>query len=231
MPFNIWADVVNIITNAFYAQSTKMITHLEASYKTDHRTAIAYFYVIHNEPATQDRRNLTISLMVQLFGSRPDSPQALFDFRRQQESHLSPTEDDLDGALHAALQDFDNVYVVVDGLDECPNASDFGTRREPDERTAILRLCSFLRDWKMDNLHLVVVSRPESDIAAEFARPAMTEGNSYVIDLSTAGNATQVEHDMLTYMDSVLSGDKFGKLQTKTRDSIKEKLADKAQGM
>jgi len=170
--------------------------------------------------------------MVQLLGCRPDTPQALLDLRSYKDTGRTPTGQLLDEALRGAMRDFDNVYVVLDGLDECPNADDATNQLARDERKAILRLISFLRDWELDNLHLAVVSRPEGDISYELERQSVTRmASSYTIDLSTKENSNQVDNDMLTYISAELEAAKFRSVTLDMRERIKTTLIAKAHGM
>jgi len=54
------------------------------------------------------------------------------------------------------------IYIIIDGVDECPNIS--GT---PSAREEVLELIEELVDLKLPNLYLCVASRPEIDIRHE----------------------------------------------------------------
>lgn len=179
---------------------------------------------------TQNRKNLTISLISQLLDRRPDTPDALRKLRNSREAKGGLTEKSLNEALHATIKDFDNVFIVLDGLDECPN--DTGRHGERDERMAILRLISDLRTYNLKNLHLAAVSRPEFDIDAEFQRQASgSREASFTVDLSTEINANNMTADISTYIESHLKAAKFNSVSVELKSVIRETLIKKAQGL
>lgn len=50
-------------------------------------------------------------------------------------------------------------YIIIDGIDECPNTSGFPTARE-----RVLQLLEALVGLQLQNLRICVASRPEVDI-------------------------------------------------------------------
>src|ERR1700728_5334289 len=64
-----------------------------------------------------------------------------------------PTVKSLQATLILILEAFDDVYIVLDALDECP------------ERKGLLKLITEMICLRKDKLHLLVTSRPEEDIA------------------------------------------------------------------
>ncbi|KAK3368544.1 hypothetical protein B0H63DRAFT_77517 [Podospora didyma] len=210
--------------------SAKIIDHLEESHKADSHTAVVYFYMTHKEENTQDRVNLTISLMLQLFSRRPDTPQALLDLRRHQDTGLSPPIMELDKALATALRDFENVYLIIDGLDECPNAGDRRPRHSWDERKAMLKFLTEVQAWNLSNVHIAIISRPEPDITG-ILRLLLKEKSSFAIDLSTSPHAGQVKEDMLNFIESELQATQFDSVSREQKDVIKIALVENANGM
>lgn len=84
---------------------------------------VIYFYVAHRQPTTLNKTKLTTSLMVQVFARSPDTPQVLVHLQRYIDTGSSPPEKLLNQALLEGIRDFDNVYAVLDGLDECCDGS------------------------------------------------------------------------------------------------------------
>ncbi len=57
------------------------------------------------------------------------------------------------------------IFLIIDGLDECPNTS-----KTPSHRREVLDLVEKLIDSQLPNLRICVTSRPEADIKAAFER-------------------------------------------------------------
>ena len=60
---------------------------------------------------------------------------------------------------HALTSQSSPIYIIIDALDECPNASGIPTAREQ-----VLELVRDLAHLRLTNLYLCVTSRPEIDI-------------------------------------------------------------------
>jgi hypothetical protein len=101
---------------------------------------------------------------------------------------------------------YTQVFVVIDGLDECQS-------REP--------LLELLADFKSSNVNLFVTSRPEIDIERKFVGcPYMEMERDAVID------------DITTYIDFRLDEEhRFRRIRQQLKDEIKSKLLEKADGM
>lgn len=193
---------------------------------------VIYFYVAHRQPTTLNKTKLTTSLMVQVFGRSPDTPQVLVDLQRYIDTGSSQPEKLLNQALLEGIRDFDNVYTVLDGLDECPNAEDAGHTSVRDERKEMLRLVSFLLNSELENIHLTVFSRPEPDISSHFEElkgPRCT--TSYTIDLSAWENSHHVDINIKTYIESQFKELKSRNVELSDKELIKKTLAEKADGM
>ena len=149
-----------------------------------------------------------------------------------QDTSRTLIEKRLNEVLHSTIRDFDNVFMVVDGLKECLNTDDVTNRQGRDERKAILRLISDLQEWGLYNLHLTLISRPEGDISYELERQSATRvASSYTINLSTKENSNQVDNDILTYISAELKAAKFHSVTPEIREKIKMTLIAKSNRM
>lgn len=196
-------------------------------------TVVIYFYVTYKQLATQSKTNLMISLMGQVFGRSPDTPQALLDLQRYKDMGSNPPEKLLKKALLDGIRDFANVFVVLDGFDECPNAEESGDTSVRDERIEILRLISFMLNCELENLHVAVFSRPEPDISGHFNKLVENRDRRacYKIDLSNLANAPHVVGDIEMYIDSQFEEVKFRNVELSDKEAIKKTLVTKAGGM
>jgi hypothetical protein len=123
---------------------------------------IAYYYFDFRDVKKQDCYGLLSSLISQL-STESDScfnklSQLYSDHTR---GTRKPDIDALKSCLTAmlSLPGQAPIYIIVDGLDECPNFS--GT---PSAREEVLDLIEELVNLKLSNVHLCVASRPEIDI-------------------------------------------------------------------
>ena len=124
--------------------------------------SLAFYYFDFRDVQKKHRRGLLSSLLFQLC----DQSDSYYDIL----SHLYSThdhgvQDPSDGALTKCLEKMLGlsgkapVYLILDALDECPNASGTPTAREN-----VLSLVEDLVDLRLPNLHICLTSRPEVDI-------------------------------------------------------------------
>jgi hypothetical protein len=124
--------------------------------------SLAFFYCDFREDRKKELRGLLSSFLVQLCQQSDSYFDILFDFYSEHDEGLRPPSDD---ALAECLKDLLNlpgpapVYLIVDALDECPNAS---VVRSP--RAEILSFIKELVTTQILNLRVCVTSRPELDI-------------------------------------------------------------------
>ena len=185
---------------------------------------MAYFYFDFRDVDKQARRNLLLSLLVQL-SNRSDAYCDVL-------SHLYKTHDNgtrqaSDKALMECLQEMlalpskGPVYLILDALDECPDTSDV-----PSPREQVLDLVKDLVDLQLPKLHICATSRLEVDI-----RDALESIASQTVSLQDEGGQKK---DIGDYVRSVVySG--TGKFMRRWRIEEKEHvigtLSKRADGM
>ena len=109
-------------------------------------------------------RGLLSSFLVQLYHQSDSYFQILSNFYSEHDKGSRPPSDD---ALAGCLKELLNlpglapVYLIVDGLDECPNPS---VVRSRSPRAKVLSLIKELVTVQIQNLHICVTGRPEHDI-------------------------------------------------------------------
>ncbi len=124
--------------------------------------SLAFFYCDFREDRKKDLRGLLSSFLVQLYHQSDSYFQILSNFYS---AHDKGSRSPSDGALAGCLKDLLElpglapVYLIVDGLDECPNPS---VVRSP--RAKVLHLIEELVKTQIQNLRVCVTSRPEPDI-------------------------------------------------------------------
>jgi hypothetical protein len=148
--FEWWCFKIMLI----YIHSSTIIDNILGDCKSDPAFAVGYFYFDFNDPAKQHHENALRSLITQFSIQSPSSPVALEElFSQNQNGEQQPTTAALVSTLCHILGGFQQAYVILDALDEC-------FKRDG--------LLDFLRDivnWNLGNLHILVTSRKEQDIA------------------------------------------------------------------
>ena len=110
-------------------------------------------------------------------------------------------------------------YLIVDGLDECPNSFGMPTAREE-----VLELFKDLVGLRIPNLHICVTSRPEIDI-----QTTLEPLTSLCVSLH---NQIGQKKDILDYVSSVVHSDiKMGRWREEDRILVIETLTERADGM
>jgi hypothetical protein len=116
-----------------------------------------------------------------------------------------PTVKSLQATLFLILEAFDDVYIVLDALDECAERKD---------------LLKWITEMRKDKLHLLVTSRPEEDIAMHLR--LLDPDHVYMEPKLVTG-------DIVRYIDSIL--DVEDQWSNDTKATIKSTLLERAEGM
>ena len=130
------------------------IQHVFRRKKSDQRIGIAFFYFTFNDESKRNESAMLRALLLQLSGQFSDS-QA--DLNRLYESNhpALPPPAVLIAHLQHLIRKLDQVYILVDALDESPKY---------DARDQVLDVIETMRKWRFPRLHLLVTSRDEPDI-------------------------------------------------------------------
>jgi len=124
--------------------------------------SLAIFYYDFREDQKKDLRGLLSSILVQLC-CQSDSYCAILS--KLYLEHDYGSRDPGDDSLLLYLKDLlglpgqSPIFLIVDGLDECPNTSAL-----PSPREEVLMYLEDLIDSQFPNLRICVTSRPEADI-------------------------------------------------------------------
>ena len=141
--------------------SSTIIRNVDAMRKAG-LASLAFFYCDFREDQKKDMRGLLSSLLVQLCHQSDSYCDILFEFYSEHAKGLRhPSDDELVGCLKDLLKlpGLATVFIIVDGLDECPNTSAI-----PSPRAEVLNLIEELIKCQFPNLRVCVTSRPETDI-------------------------------------------------------------------
>jgi len=156
------------------------------------------------------------SLVAQLCAHLTTFPPHISQFyERCSHGKLRPGLDDLTEILCDVIQSLDNVFIVIDALDECPKG---------DERDSLLTVLATVESQSMDDLHILVTSRREPDIE-ESLEPLLTSPS-----ISLQGS--EVDWDIQSHILSVLATDsKLKKWSADIKQEIEMTLTKGANGM
>jgi NACHT domain len=183
--------------------------------------SLAFFYCDFRDDEKKDRRGLLSSLLFQLCGQSNSYSNILSDFYSE---HGNGSQDPSDAALAQCLKEIVRcagelpIYIVVDALDECPNA-----RGTPSSRRRVLTLLEELVDLH-PNLRVCVTARPEADIET-----ALNRLTSHSISLHDEDGQRQ---DMLDYISSVVNSDpEMERWRMEDKELVIRTLLERAHGM
>ena len=111
--------------------------------------------------------------------------------------------------------DFDNVFIIIDAIDECPKNG---------ERDELLAAISDIQSRSIDTFHILVTSRRESDIEAVLLPMVTTPAISL--------QGSHVDLDIQSHISHQLATDpKLKKWSPEIKDEIRHTLATGANGM
>ena len=183
---------------------------------------LAYYYFDFRDVKKQDCYGLLSSLISQL-SAESDS---CFNILSQlySDSTRGIRKPDVD-ALKNCMTDMLSlsgqapIYIIIDGLDECPN---FPGR--PSAREEVLDLIEELVDLNLQNVHLCVTSRPEMDI-----RMVLESLTSLKISLHDESGQKE---DIIDYIKSVVHSDRrMRRWREEDQNLVIDTLSQNADGM
>jgi hypothetical protein len=184
--------------------------------------SLGFFYCDFRDDDKKSLRGLVSSLLVQLCDhSDPYSTILSKFYSAHCDGSRQPSDDALIGCLGVILKHPGQapIYIIIDGLDECPNT--FGM---PTDREKVLTFVEGLVDLNLRNLRICVMSRPEVDIAN-----VLGPLNFQTVILHEELGQKQ---DIINFINSVVNTDpKTKKWRTEDKELVIEVLTSKAQGM
>ena len=183
---------------------------------TNPKAAVLYFYFDFSDSTKQRHENMMRSLVGQLSTYHAKVPRALDSlFQTCGNGSSQPSHDSLSTVLRQMIASFEDVYIILDALDEC------------DARAELLDDIEGFFEWEDIRLHVLSTSRREKDIE-DSLQPLCNKGDS--ICLQTA----LVDEDIRSYVESRLQLDRRFKRwrnQPEVQLEILTELMSKAGGM
>ena len=183
---------------------------------------MAYYYFDFRDVKKQDCYGLLSSLNVQLSAESDSYCDILSQLYSDNTRGIrKPTIIALKKCLTdmLSLPGQSPIYILVDGLDECPN---FPGR--PSARREVLELIDELVGLKLPNVHLCVASRPEMDI-----RMVLEPLTSLKISLHDESGQ---KNDIIEYIKYVVHSDwSMRRWKEEDKQLVIDTLSKKADGM
>jgi hypothetical protein len=184
--------------------------------------SLGFFYCDFRDDDKKKLRGLVSSLLFQLCEYSDTYSTILSDFYSSyKRGRRNPSDDALMGCLKAILKHPGQapIFVIIDGLDECPSTSGM-----PSAREEVLMFVEDLVNLRLRDLHICITSRPEADIKNIFDPLQFRT----VILHEEIGQ----QQDIVDYVKSVINTDLMMKRWREAdKELVIKELTTKAQGM
>lgn len=188
------------------------IEDIRAHCQTEVNTGLAVFYFSFSDDQKQTYENLMRSLVAQLGWKEPGLTMLCQAYEKPNVSVLGAVE--LEKIFYSSIEAHDKVFLLLDALDECPEAGDI--------RQKMLERVEGLAQHAL-NLKIFATSRELSDV-----RESMETLEAKQIAIATRA----VDADVGKYVSSELSRDrKLGRLDFDSKVAVEKTIMQKADGM
>ncbi|CAG8899011.1 unnamed protein product [Penicillium egyptiacum] len=173
---------------------------------------IGFFYFSFNDESKRDCSGMLRALLLQLSAQLEGGEKDLQELHKLYKSGTPPVAALLN-SLRQTICRFNDTYILLDALDECPRY---------DKREGVLGAVETIRQWDLPTLHLLVTSRNEIDIRHSLETPSSQ-------DISMKNPDTDT--DIQNFISYQLSNDPKLRQWESRHEEIQEKLTSKAQGV
>jgi hypothetical protein len=179
--------------------------------------ALAYYYVEYRLPETQKLPNIIGSLIRQLCATSDEAFRELEAYYEKYNpdprDSISLTEDDLKALMGRVCRCFENVMIIVDGLDEIQDTED---------RSNILEMLSCLNTPEYGTIKCIYTSRDEIDIRQQF---------EHYQSISIAARGNDLELYVAAGIETRMKSRKLRMNDPLLKETIINGIVSKANGM
>ncbi|KAF7924010.1 hypothetical protein BELL_0344g00110 [Botrytis elliptica] len=188
--------------------------------KQEINVVVTYWYIKFDNLTTQSVSNIIRSWIRDICSNRRDTPQTLKDaYAYCNHGQQQPTIKQMMEILKSVVTGLQDVYLVVDALDEYPKA----------ERDLLLEALKDIHQWKIDSIHIFVTSRAEDDI--RFHLDEMRKR-----DVSDSCQSIRVQDPIITedikkFLHENISSFRQTMWSSDFKDEVVESVARQADGM
>ena len=203
------------------SRSSSIIQQIETN--CDRKLALmGYYYFTFNEIAKQGIRGLLTSLLSQFCAKSDPCYEILSNlYSKNDAGSRQPDNKTLTESLKEILRlpQVPMRYIILDGIDECPNTSGRPTAREE-----VVEFLKELVGLNLANLRICVTSRPEIDI-----RTALEPLTPLLVPLQDQGGQKQAIFD---YISKVVHSDpRMETWMPEDKQLVIDTLSARADGM
>lgn len=180
--------------------------------KGNPRIGIAFFYFTFNDESKQDTSAMLRALILQLV-SQLGGQDTIVSQLHQSHRGATPQDRALLDCLKSLIGKFDEVYIILDALDESPRHK---------HREDLLLALEDVRRWSKPGLHLLVTSRDEQDIREQLNPPV-----EQIVPMKNAS----IDSDIASFVSSYLRDNRRLRKWEKYYDQIEQALTQGARGV
>jgi len=177
---------------------------------------IAFFYFVFDDDSKQDTSAMLRALVLQLSSQLNDNHGLLSRLHDSYDNAMPPDQALMD-CLRQLVRAFDDVYIILDALDESPRDK---------HRRDMLQALADMRAWSAPGLHLLVTSRDEPDI-----RDVLCDELCTSLDDMISMKNDSVDNDISSFISGSLRSDRRLRKWEKHHDQIRKALTEGAKGM
>jgi hypothetical protein len=201
--------------------SSTIIEEIETMQKSG-LASLAIFFYDFKEDETKDLHGLLSSLLVQLCDQSDSYCDILSRFYSEHKNGSKAPSDDALVRCFKSLLELPGeapIFIIVDALDECPNAPAL-----PSPREKVFILLEDLIDLRLPRLRICVTSRPEADI-----KPVLDPLTFRSVSLH---DEVGQKEDIENYIKSIVNTDRTMKRWTpEHKQLVIDVLTERADGM
>ncbi|KAL5090457.1 hypothetical protein Trisim1_004354 [Trichoderma cf. simile WF8] len=202
--------------------TSSVIDYLKDRHTLKPSTALAYFYFSFSDIKKQQVNEMLASLIKQVCSNRLGVSQlhAIKRLNDYKTKGQRPDTQTLEAVLLSSTSGYSAVYIIIDGLDECPL---LGGQREQ-----LLKSLRRILAAASDNFHTFLTSRKEPDINLGI-RPLLSSPAKIEIDLLSHQQA--INDDIQQYINLTLATDDFNTWPDEVKEEARQLLIRKADCM
>lgn len=176
------------------------------------RAGVAFYYFAFDDESKKDAHGMLRALLLQLSVQFEGGQKELEQLRVKSEPY-KPPKDVLLQTLRSFLERFDDIYIILDALDECPRDN---------SREDVLEVIKVIRGWCLPSVHLLVTARDHLDI-----RQSLNPSHGCGVSMKNS----ETDKDIFDYVSHQLGHDKRLQRWKIRHEEIQEKLTQGAQGV
>ncbi|KAK0739522.1 hypothetical protein B0T21DRAFT_382536 [Apiosordaria backusii] len=222
--FTKWLDQPNsfLWLNGFAGCGKSVLSSTAIQWTERHRkrnnfgtvtSGLAFFYFTFNDESKQDTTAMLRSVILQLGGQAGKRGEEHLVQLKDSYRDATPPNEVLLETLHTIVEEFDDVYIILDALDESPKQK---------HRETLLDTLQEIREWSEPRLHLLVTSRDEPDI-----RECLSPSDDEDVKMKNAS----IDSDIASFIAGHLQTNRRLRRWSKHHREIQEALASRAEGV